>query len=398
MKQGTWITIGVIVVVVAVLAILWGVGERPAPPPVDGRPAPTNGAPEQPTPATGEPIRIGATLPLSGDAAVWGKNTQEGIELALEEVNSAGGVLGRPLKVLYEDTQAMPQEGVTAYQRLTNVERVSVIIDDSVSSVTLAMAPMAMRDQVVILATGAKAPKISEAGEFIFRIWNSESYEGEFAAEYAYGKLGLRRAAILFIENDYGVGLEEVFRTEFTKRGGQITTSEGFAQNATDMRTQLTKIAGGTPEALYLVGYPKEIPIAIKQGLELGLNVQLLGTVAMFDPQLIESAGEAAEGLIFPYPRDPSGEHVDRFLQAFREKHGNEPGITADVGYDAVKMIAEAIKLSGGTTGDDIRRGLNMLRDYPGVSGVMTFDEHGDVHKPMGMKMVTGGQFSWRGS
>ncbi|MCK4341608.1 MAG: ABC transporter substrate-binding protein [Phycisphaerae bacterium] len=149
-----------------------------------------------------QPIKIGATLPLSGDAAVWGKNTQQGIDLALEQINASGGVLGRKLEVIYEDTQALAKEGVSAYRKLVTVHEVPAIIDDSVSSVTLAMAPMAEKDKVVILATGATAPKVSEAGDFIFRIWNSDAYEGDVAAKYAYHDLGSRSAAILCINND----------------------------------------------------------------------------------------------------------------------------------------------------------------------------------------------------
>lgn len=340
-------------------------------------------------------IIIGSTLPLSGDAAVWGKNTQEGIDLALEEINAAGGVLGRKLVVVYEDTRALPKEGVTAYHKLTTVDKVKVIIDDSVSSVTLAMAPLAQNDHVVIIATGATAPKISEAGEFIFRVWNSDAFEGEVSADYAFDTLGLRSVAILYINNEYGKGLEQVFKPRFEERGGNIPISESFAQSATDIRTQLTKIQASKPDGLYVVGYPKEIPIALKQAKELGLSLPLIGTVAMQDPQLIQTARDATEGLMFPYPRDPSGQDITRFKEAFQKKYGKEPGITADVGYDAVRMIAKAMELLGGTSGEDIRKGLNMLKDYPGVSGTMTFDANGDVHKPMGIKIVKGGSFQW---
>lgn len=342
-----------------------------------------------------EAITVGATLPLSGDAAIWGKNTQEGIDLAVEEINASGGVLGQRLSILYEDTRALPKEGVTAYRKMTTVNKVKVIIDDSVSGVTLAMAPLAQKDHVVILATGATAPKISDAGDYIFRIWNSDAYEGEVAADYAYETLRLRHVAILYINNEYGKGLEQVFRSRFVARGGNIPISESFAQSATDIKTQLTKILAAGPDGIYVVGYPKEIPIALKQAKELGLSLPLLGTVAMQDPQLIQTAGEAAEGLMFPYPKEPSGGHVDRFIEAFREEYGKDPGITADVGYDAVKMIARAIEITRGSTGEDIRKGLNMLKDYPGVSGVMTFDSNGDVHKPMGIKIVKSGSFVW---
>ena len=349
-------------------------------------------APEAPQSQT---VKIGATLPLSGDAAVWGKNTQDGIELALAEINQSGGVLGRKMMVVYEDTKAMAKEGVSAYQKLTTVDKVSAIIDDSVSSVTLANAPLADRDHVVILATGATAPKISGISKYVFRIWNSDAYEGQVSAEYAFKKLGLKKIAILYINNDYGVGLKQVFSSEFEKQGGKIVDTEAFDQGATDMRTQLTKIQASAPDGLYLVGYPKEIPIALKQAKELALSVPMIGTVAMQDEQLIKTAGDAVEGLMFPYPKDPTGEQADHFKQAFQEKYGKQPGITSDVGYDAVKMIAKAIELTKGTSGDDIRKGLDMLKDYPGVSGTMTFDANGDVHKPMAMKIVKSGQFSW---
>lgn len=356
------------------------------------------GEPASPSPSSdgAKPIILGATLPLTGDAAAWGKNTQQGIDLALEQINASGGVMGRKLEVIYEDTQALAKEGVSAYRKLVTVDKVSAIIDDSVSSVTLAMAPMAEKDKVVILATGATAPKISEAGDFIFRIWNSDAYEGEVAAKYAYHDLGHRSAAILYINNDYGKGLEQVFKSQFAKLGGKIVASESFAQSATNMRTQLTKIKAAKPQLLYVVGYPKETPIALKQSRELRLEVPVLGTVAMKDPQLIEAAGEAAEGLSFPYPKEPGGDHVAKFHAAIQAKYGQDPGITTDVGYDAVKMIAQAIEKADGFTGEDIRRGLNMLKNYPGVSGTMTFDENGDVHKPMRIMKLKAGKFVWQ--
>ena len=128
----------------------------------------------------------------------------------------------------------------------------------------------------------------------------------------------------MFINNDYGKGLEEVFKKSFTKQGGEITVSESFEQNSADMRSQLTKIRANKPDGLYLVGYPKEIPIALKQAKELGIQTKLIGTVAMQDPQLIKNAGEAAEGLMFPYPKDPTGQHVEQFKKAFEEKYGKD--------------------------------------------------------------------------
>lgn len=344
-----------------------------------------------------EEIKIGAILPLSGDVAVWGNNTKEGIDLALEKINDLGGVNGAKIRIIYEDSQALPQFGVSSIRKLITIDKIPAVIDDSVSSVTLAMAPIAEENKVVILATGATAPKISEAGEYIFRIWNSDALEGEVMANYAYDKLNLRNMAILYVNNDYGKGLEEVFKEIFTKNNGKILITEAFEQSAADFRTQLTKINNIHPDAVYLVGYPREVPQVLKQCKELGMNVQILSTVAFEDPHIIELAEDAAEGVIYPYPIEPSKEEPARkqFLSEYYKKYKKDPGITCDVGYDAVNMIVLAIKLSGGKAGEDFRKGLMMIKNYQGASGVMQFDEKGDVHKPIGMKIVKKEKFVW---
>ncbi|MFZ3091499.1 MAG: ABC transporter substrate-binding protein [Nitrospirota bacterium] len=181
-------------------------------------------------------IKIGAILPLTGDAAKWGNNTKNGIDLAVEKVNNAGGINGRKLKILYEDTQGTPKNGVAAIQKLITIEKVPAVIDDSMSTVTLAMSPIAEKSKVVLLATGATAPKISEAGDYIFRIWNSDDLEGKVSAKFVYDDLKLYNAAILYINNDYGNGLESVFKKAFEKLGGRIISSESFGQGDTDFR------------------------------------------------------------------------------------------------------------------------------------------------------------------
>lgn len=342
-------------------------------------------------------IKIGAVLPLTGDVAVWGLNTKQGIDLAVEKVNNSGGINGSTMKIIYEDSEALPQKGVSAIQKLITVDKIPAIIDNSVSSVTLAMAPISEKNQVVLLATGATAPKISEAGQYIFRIWNSDALEGEVMAQYTYDKLEINKVAILYVNNDYGKGLEEVFRDEFTKRGGTVVISETFEQSETSYRNQLTKVKGSSPEAIYLVGYPREVGQCLKQAKELRIKIQVLSTVAFEDPHILEIAADAAEGVIYPYPvlSDTSDSAISEFLSNYRAKYNKEPGITCDVGYDAVNMIALAIKLSGGYKGTDIKNGLMMIKDYHGASGVMEFDQNGDVHKPMGMKVVKNGKFTW---
>lgn len=342
-------------------------------------------------------IKIGAILPLTGDAAVWGNNTKEGIDLAVVEVNKKGGINGKQLKIIYEDTQGSPQNGVAAIQKLITVNKVPAVIDDSMSSVTLAMAPIAENNKVVLLSTGATAPKISEAGKYIFRIWNSDDLEGKVAAKFVYNDLKHKNAVVLYINNDYGKGLEYVFKNEFQGLGGTILLSDSFGQSDADFKSQLTKIKGLRPKTIYLVGYPKEISIILKQALELNIKSKIIGTVTFEDPHIIQLAGKAAEDVIYPYPVEPDSKDaaVGEFLNKYKAVYNKEPGITADVGYDAVNMIVRSIQLSGGEVGVDIQKGLMMIKDFHGASGIMTFDKNGDVNKPIKMKTIKNNKFIW---
>lgn len=248
-----------------------------------------------------------------------------------------------------------------------------------------------------MLATGATAPKISEAGDYIFRIWNSDDLEGKVSAKFVYDDLKLYNAAILYINNDYGNGLESVFKKAFEKLGGRIISSESFGQGDTDFRTQLTKIKNGKPEAIYVVGYPKEIALLLKQATELKINSKVIGTVTIEDPNIIKLANKAAEDIIYPYPvvPDKTDSIVRQFNEQYKIKFGKETGITSDVGFDAVNMIVEAIRLGNGMKGEDIQKGLMLIKEFHGASGVMTFDENGDVNKPIGMKTIRKGNFEW---
>lgn len=342
-------------------------------------------------------IKIGAILPLTGDAAEWGNNTKNGIDLAVEKINDSGGINGKKIKILYEDTQGTPQNGVAAIQKLINIENIQAVIDDSMSSVTLAMAPIAEKNKVVLLSTGSTSPKISGLGKYIFRIWNSDDLEGKIAAKFMFNELKAKNAAIFYINNDYGKGLEDVVKKEFENLGGKILTIDNFNQSDADFKTQLTKIKGIRPEIVYLVGYPKEISLILKQSAELRTNFKIVGTVTFEDPNIVKLAGNAANGVIYPYPveSDKSDKTVSEFLSSYNIKYSKKPGITCDVGYDAVNMLSTAIKLSNSTKGKDIQKGLTMLKDFHGASGIMTFDKNGDVNKPIEMKTIQNGKFLW---
>ncbi len=338
-----------------------------------------------------EEYRIGAILPLTGGAALWGNNVKKGIDLAVEEANSTGGINGRKITVIYEDSKGLAKEGVAAINKLVSIDKVPAILDDCVSSVALAIIPIASKNQVVMISAGSTNPKLSEAGPYFFRVWNSDAEEGLFSARYAYEELGIRKPAILHIENEYGQGLKEVFMEQFRKLGGDAVVIESFKQEAMDFKGQLTKIKGSKPDVIYLVSNAQEIPIILKQARELEIDVPFLGTVAFEDPSIIEKAGNAAEGIIYPFPGGPSGGVVQKFRSAYSKRNGEEPGIASDTGYDCAKLIIHGIS-EGGYSGPAIQKVLADVKGWEGTSGLITFDENGDVHKPMLMKTVKDGK------
>lgn len=340
-------------------------------------------------------IKIGAILPLTGDGAKYGEEARNGIDLAVEEINAKGGVDGRKVRIIYEDDQGTSTAAVNAFNKLVTVDKVPVIIGPMYSSTTLAVAPIAERAKVVVLSPSASSPKVTQAGDYIFRNWPSDVYEGGEMAKFAHERLGLKRAAILTVNLDYGIGLTEVFSKEFTDLGGQVVVVEKYEQGATDFRTQLTKIQATNPDGLYLPGYYTEIALILIQAKELGINVQFLSCVGFDNPKSLELAGEAAEGVIFARPAyDPESkaEPVASFVQSFKSRYGLVPGTYAAHAYDAMRIVAEAIR-KGGYQSEGIKKALYAIRNFPGVTGETSIDENGDVSKPSQIMKVEGGKF-----
>jgi branched-chain amino acid transport system substrate-binding protein len=342
----------------------------------------------------GKEIKIGTVLPLTGSAAVWGENSKMGLEIALEEVNAAGGVKGKKINLIFEDSQSDSAKAVSALQKLISTDKVSVVIGDIASSSVLAMAPIAEKAKVILLSPGASNPDISKAGEYIFRNWQSDALEGEVDAKYAYEHLGWKNMATLYVSNAYGTGLKKVFEESFQKLGGKILASESFEQGATDMRAQLNKIRNLKIDAIYMPGYPPEMAILLRQAKEMGIKISFLSVQAFDDPKILETAKGAAEGVIFsvPKPPDPSNSIVKNFIDKYTQKFNREPGVTSDTGYDALKIIVWAMNQAG-TSSEEVRRQLLTMKDFPGAAGLTTFDKNGDVIKPFIFKEVKGGKF-----
>jgi branched-chain amino acid transport system substrate-binding protein len=331
-------------------------------------------------------IKIGVLLPLTGDAAFYGESILQAVDFAAEQINESGGINGNKLKVIAEDSKGSPREGVTAFNKL----------GDAISSVTLAIAPIANKNNIVVLSPLSSAPEITNAGDYIFRNVPSDLLGGKVAAHFAIKNQNWKSLAILFVNNDFGTGLANAFIEEASILGGTILAKETYNFGSTDFRAQLTKIKYADPDAIFFVAYQEASTILI-QSKELGLKSNFLGTGLVEDPKIIEIAGEAAEGVFFtqlPYTPDLPFSSTKNFVKAFKETYNIEPNILAAYGFDSMNILAFALNNSD-LNSKSIKNELYKIKEYEGVTGIISFDMNGDVAQPMGVKIIKNGEFIW---
>lgn len=339
-------------------------------------------------------IKIGVITPLTGGSAKYGEDIKRGYDLAVEEINEKGGIKGRKIRLIYEDSEAQPQKAVSAALKLIERDKVVAILGALVSSATLAVAPIAEKNEVVLLSSASSSPKITKAGDYVFRNEISDRYGAKETARLFFD-IGFKKITILYINNDFGIGFRDVVQETYEELGGVITRTETFEQDAKDFRTQLSKIKESNPEAVLIVSY-KEAILILRQMKELGIKKQILSTALFEDPEVVEKAGHMAEGTIYTYygTFDPKSQDINitEFMNKFKEKYGVDPEYYAPIGYDAVKILALAIK-KGDLEPVRIKDALYKIINFPGLSGITTFDENGDVAKPVILKTVQHGKF-----
>ncbi|MCL2722000.1 MAG: ABC transporter substrate-binding protein [Treponema sp.] len=336
----------------------------------------------------------GIILPLTGDIAVYGIALKNGINLALDESD-----IKEHIKLIVEDDQGNTRTATTVFNKLL-LQNVDIIIGGAMSSVAAAIAPIAQQERVTLLSPSASLPSLTNSGKYFFRIWPSDTYEGYILADHAVNVLQLKRAAVLYINNDYGVGMNSVFSGEFGKKGGEIVFSEGYAQGATDFRTQLVRIRNSNPDVLFVPGYYQEVANILRQIKDLNLNIQILGISSLYDERIIQLVGEQAEGIVFTYPSYDSksdDETIQTFVKNYSARFGNAPDAFAAHGYDVMKVVEYAVKQlkknNEPITRETLRNEIAKIRDFNGVSGKFSFDENGDVDKSMRFMTVRNGKF-----
>jgi len=340
-------------------------------------------------------VNMGHIGPLTGETAIYGNWEKEGIELALSDLSSADSSL--KLNVIHEDDKGEPTLAVSAIQKLISSDHTPYIIGATLSSTTLACAPIAEKNKVVLITPSAQSPKISEAGDYTFMLFVSSSIEGKYLANLA-DSFHLKSVAMITVNNDYGMGLQKVLETEMSHRNIKILNEESFESNNKDFRTQLTKIKQSKPDGIFMLAYPTDIANILLQIQGLGIKSHLLAPDAFEADEIIKTAGSAAEGVVYVYPILPNQELTKSVSEAFKSKYGKDMNVYNATGYDAVKIAYTIIKKLRGegksVTGENIKNELYKLKDFPGVSGPITFDKNGDVtERPMENRVVKDGKF-----
>jgi len=334
---------------------------------------------------------IGAILSLTGSGAAYGEDIKRGIDLEVEAINAAGGVGGLPLRILMEDSGSDPARGETAAASLIE-QGVSAIIGGDISSVTLAVAPLAEKAEVVLLSPASSNPKISEAGRFIFRIYPSDVVEGTMMAEFALNVMGLKRIMVMAMHNDYGQGLKTVFNRRYRQTPNrEIVDVQNFKQGQSEWSAEIARIREVTPDGIYLVGYPGEMLSFLKTLRGENLQIPVVSSRS-FNEEVMQDP--ASEGVIFPRdPFDPErNERARTFAESYRNTYGEEPNIWAANGADTVKLLAEAIE-NVGPRPNEIRKWLSQVRNWEGACGLLSFNSNGDVDKLPVISIVHEGQF-----
>ncbi len=353
-----------------------------------------------------EPLGLGLCAPMSGAAASWGKKAEEATRFAIERINAAGGVVprgekeARMLKLIeVADDKNDPREGAAIAQRFVDNPAILAMIGPITSTVALAGAPILNKHGLVQVAIGATAPVYTQAGPYSFRVCPTDAFQGKYMARWSKDQGKWNRYAVIYVNDDYGRGLSEVF-IEGLKEAGvsekAVVASEAYLPNDTDFSVQLAKIKGLKADALFIAGHYKEGALIARQARELGMDVQILGTDGIGHPEYIKVAGQAAEGTIYLgyFSLVDKRPYIQKWAADFTEKLGYEPGLVEGLANDCVLLVAEAIEV-GGANRLDLAVGLSSIGPYrPPVMGAMgenRFDENGDMVRDMLMYIVKDG-------
>jgi len=340
-------------------------------------------------------IVVGHYASMTGSTAHFGQDTDRGVRLAIEEANAQGGVLGKKLKLVTLDTRGDSAEAANAVNRLIDVEKVSAVLGEVASSLSLAGGRVAQRRKIPMISPTSTNPKVTEVGDYIFRVCFIDPFQGKVMATFARNNLKFDKVAILKdVKNDYSIGLADAFQKAFSAAGGTIVVEQSYSQGDTDFSAQVTAIRGTAAQAVFVPGYYSEVGTIARTADRLGLKVPLLGGDGWDSPDLFKIGGDAINGSYFSdhFAPDVASAKSQAFVANFSKKYGQAPTGLGALGYEAALVLIDAIKRAGKNDPSAIRDAIAATKDFEGVTGKITIDAQRNPQKSAVVLKVEAGK------
>ncbi|MEY4387422.1 MAG: hypothetical protein RLY20_2705 [Verrucomicrobiota bacterium] len=379
-----WFGRGTVAVAIATISLLLAGCNKPAG--------------EQPG-AGGDNIKIGEFASLTGKDATFGVSSHEGTLMAIEEINAAGGVLGRKLQLLTEDNQCKAGETATVVNKLIARDSVVAMLGEVASSRSLEAAPICQANKIPMISPSSTNPKVTETGDYVFRVCFIDPFQGTVMANFATKTLKAKRVAVLTdVKSDYSKGLAKFFKERFLANGGEITAELDYNGGDKDFKGQLTAIKSANPDGIFVPGYYTECALVSIQARQLGITVPLFGGDGWESEKLFEIGGQAVEGCYLSTHYSPAvgSERSKKFVENYKKRwSGKTPDALAACGYDSALVLADAIKRAGSTDGQKVRDAIAATKNFPAVTGTITINEKRDATKSAVILRITNGKYEY---
>ncbi|MBV8140969.1 MAG: ABC transporter substrate-binding protein [Verrucomicrobia bacterium] len=343
-------------------------------------------------------IKIGEFGSLTGENASFGISQNNGVQMAVEEINAAGGVLGKKIDLISEDNQTKQGETTTIARKLISQDHVAAVIGEVASSKSLEAAPICQASKIPQIATAATNPKVTQTGNYIFRVCFTDDFQAVVIARFVLEKLHLKKVAFMTdVKQDYSVGLTNIAKDYLAKQGATIVKEQSYSSGDKDFRAQLTDIKSADPDVIIITGYYPEVSLIAKQARQFGIKAKLVGGDGWDGSSLISVGGKAIEGAYFSnhFSVEDKSPLVQDFVKKYKKKYNTVPDAFAALGYDAMKLLADAISRAGSTDPEKIRAAIQDTKNFPGVSGKITIGPDRNAQKSAVIITIKDGAYKY---
>jgi branched-chain amino acid transport system substrate-binding protein len=345
---------------------------------------------------SGATIPVGEYASLTGKEAAFGQSSHKGTELAVQDINDAGGVLGKKIQLITEDTQSKQGEAGTGVRKLISRDKVVAVLGEVASGRSLEGASVCQPNKIPMISPSSTNPKVTQFGDYIFRVCFDDVFQGKILAKFGRTNLKLNNVAVMSDATaPYSQGLATYFTQHFTGAGGKIVAEQKYNGGDKDFRAQLTAIKAENPDGIFLPGYYTDVGLIVSQARQLGITVPIFGGDGWEAPQLIEIGGDALKNTYYSthFYYESNDPKVQEFVKKYKAKYGEVPDAMAALGYDSAMVLADAMKRAGTTDSAKLRDAIAATKDFPGVTGKTTIDENRNASKPAVILTVENGKF-----